>query len=108
MSNSIRGPQRSTNGPFIMHLERVCRLIEMGARFGVIEFNPASDLGKVRDTLIKEIGLAIHDGGSVSMIALNGTGISGFGLTLANYKRVWRIWQNGIPTEDQRRAVRWG
>lgn len=106
--SSLHAPLPGTGAPFVMHLERVCRLIDMGAQFGAIEFNPNSDLGDVRNTLVKEIGLAIRDGGSVSLIASNGMPVSALGLRLGNYKRVWRIWQNGIPSEAQRRAVRWG
>lgn len=108
MSNSIRGPQRGNNVPFVMHLERVCRLVDMGARFAVIEFNPNSDLGKVRNKLLKEVGLRIREGGDVSMVMLDDSVVTGFGLRLGNYKRIWRIWQNGEPTEEQRRAVKWG
>lgn len=108
MSSSTRGPQRGTDRPFVMHLEWVCRLVDMGARLGVIEFNPNSDLGKVRDTLVKDVVLRICDGGGVALQMLNGVSISAFGLTLANYKKVWRVWQNGVHTEAMRRSVRWG
>lgn len=104
MSNSTRGQQHRDDGPFVMHLERVCRLIEMGQRF-TVEFNPCSDVG---GGITSGIRLSIRDGGEVCMQSLNGAGFMLFNLNLANYKRVWRCWQNGVPTEAQRRAVRWG
>lgn len=108
MSNTLRGSRRGSDAPFVMHLERVCRLIDMGAKFRVIEVNPNCDLERVRHSLIKDVGLQIRDGGDVSAILLDGSIVCGFGLSLANYKKVWRAWQNGVPTEAQRRAVRWG
>lgn len=42
------------------------------------------------------------------MEALNGMQTMDFRMTLANYKRLWRVWQNGMPTEAQRLALRWG
>ena len=88
-----------------MHLERVCRLLDMGARF-VIEFNPCSDVDF--HGLLRDVKLRINDGGDVSLILGNGATVLAFGLTLANYKRVWRCWQNGTPSETQRRDTRWG
>ena len=88
-----------------MHLERVCRLLDMGARF-VIEFNPCSDVDF--RGLLRDVRLRINDGGDVSLILGNGATVLAFGLTLANYKRVWRCWQNGTPSETQRRDTRWG
>ena len=88
----------------MMHLEKVCRLIEMGQRF-VVEFNPCSDIGGKVWTGMK---LTIQDGGNVCMVAPNGAGFMLFNLNLANYKRLWRCWQNGVPGEGQRRATRWG
>jgi hypothetical protein len=108
MSNSTHGPQRGCGEPFVMHLERVVRFIEMGARFEAVEFHPNSDQGQARGAVIRRVGLRIREGGAVNLIALDGTEIYGYGLSLANYKRTWRIWQNGVPTEAQRRALRWG
>lgn len=107
MSNSNQGPQRGAGGPFVMHLERVCRLIEMGQRF-TVEINPCSDVGNAAPNVIRELRLMIHAGGEVSMHTLDGSTVLRFDLTLANYKKVWRCWQNGTPTEAQRRAAPWG
>ena len=92
-----------------MHLERVCRLIDMGARF-LVEFNPNSDVGErmIGGQTIGNVGLRITDGGGVSMVLLDSSSTCAFGMTLANYKRLWRCWQNGVPTEAARRAMRWG
>lgn len=105
MNSSLRGPQRGRDVPFVMHLERVCRLMEMGQRF-TVEFNPNGDVSI--DRVIRDLELHVHDGGDVSVRTLNGAVLMAFDLTLANYKRVWRCWQNGTPTEAQRRAVKWG
>ena len=105
MSNSVRGPQRGNGGPFVMHLERVCRLIELGARFAAVEFNPNSDAD---GRMIGNVGLRITDGGGVSLVMIDGSSVGAFGMTLANYKKLWRCWQNGTPTEAQRGAMRWG
>ena len=93
------------NAPFVMHLERVCRLADMGQRFAV-EFNPCGDVPVTG--LIRDVAIRIREDGDVHLLLLDGTTVMAFGLTLANYKRVWRCWQNGIPTEAQRRAARWG
>ena len=77
--------------PFVMHLERVCRLIDMGARFGAIEFHPYSDLSRVRGTIVQNVVIRICDGGGVSITTPDGISISAFGLALSNYKRLWRI-----------------
>lgn len=90
-----------------MHLERVVRLIEMGAKF-TIEFNPCSDVGEIRERLIREVALRIRDGGDVAMVMLDGSTVVNFGMKLANYKKVWRCWQNGIPADPARRAASWG
>lgn len=105
MNTSTRGPQQGGGQPFVMHLERVCRLIEMGQTFSV-EFNPCGDVAI--DRVVRDVGLRIRDGGEVAMKTLNGAEVLAFGLTLANYKRLWRCWQNGTPTEGQRKAVAWG
>ncbi len=105
MNTSTRGPLRGRDVPFVMHLERVCRLIEMGQRF-TVEFNPSSDIEIAR--VIRDLELHVHDGGDISMRTLNGATLMAFDLSLGNYKRVWRCWQNGTPTEAQRRAVKWG
>ena len=94
------------NAPFIMHLERVVRLIEMGQHF-TVEFNPCSDVGIAKDTLVRDIGLRIDSGGDVAMLTSNGLGVYTQKLTLANYKRVWRCWQNGVPSVAQRCASKW-
>lgn len=107
MRTSIRGPLRGNNAPFVMHLERVCRLIEMGQRF-TIEFNPCSNVGKLRGRLIKDMGLHIESGGDIALVTTDGISTAGFGLTLANYKSVWRCWQNGEPDEAMRRGLKWG
>lgn len=106
MSNSIRGPQRGQGAPFVMHLERVVRLIEMGQHF-TIEFNPNSDVGMVMGDLVFNKGLRIDNGGVV-MLTKDDQSFYALGLTLANYKRVWRCWQNGIPTDALRRGMKWG
>ena len=107
MSKSIRGPQYGDDGPFLMHLERVCRLIEKGAEF-VIEFNPCSDLPALLGETMEHVRLRIEEGGDVTVLARGGSeGYRLLGLTLANYKRLWRCGQNGTPTTDQRRRRPW-
>lgn len=107
MSSSIRGTQHGKDAPFVMHLERVCRLIEMGQRF-TVEFNPTSDVAAAGVTIVQDIRIRIREGGDILMEALNGMQTMDFRMTLANYKRLWRVWQNGMPTEAQRLALRWG
>lgn len=107
MSSSIRGTQHGKDAPFVMHLERVCRLIEMGQRF-TVEFNPTSDVAAAGVSIVQDIRIRIREGGDILMEALNGMQTLDFRMTLANYKRVWRIWQNGVPTDAQRRTLRWG
>ena len=108
MNTSTRGPQRGKDSPFIMHLERVCRLIEMGATF-TVEFNPCSDIPRLYTDLLKGAKLRIHEDGDVS-VHMNGSsiGVRLLGMTLANYKKLWRCWQNGVPVDAQRRSTRWG
>lgn len=105
---NTKEPRQGPGVPFVMHLERVCRLIDMGAHFGAIEFHPYSDLGDIRGTIVRNVALRICDGGGVSITTPDGISISAFGLALSNYKRLWRIWQNGIPTDAQRAMVKWG
>lgn len=108
MSKSTRGPQHGHDGPFMMHLERVCRLIEMGAEM-TIEFNPSSDLPAMLGGIMEHVRLKIHEDGAVSLHADHNTvGYSLTGLTLASYNRLWRCWQNGAPSEARQRAVKWG
>lgn len=108
MNTSMRAPQRGDNGPFLMHLERVCRLIEKGAEF-TIEFNPCSDIAPMLGRVMERVWLRIEEGGDVTVLARGGSeGYRLLGLTLANYKRLWRCWQNGTPTQAQARAARWG
>lgn len=107
MSKSIRGPQYGDDGPFLMHLERVCRLIEKGAEF-VIEFNPCSDLPALLGEIMEHVKLRIHEDGAVSVrVGPKDIAFNLLGLTLANYKRLWRCWQNGTPTTAQRRRRPW-
>lgn len=107
MNTSMRAPQRGDNGPFLMHLERVCRLIEKGAEF-VIEFNPCSDIAPMLGRVMERVRLRIEEGGDVTVLARGGSeGYRLLGLTLANYKRLWRCWQNGTPTTAQRRSKPW-
>jgi len=108
MGNSLRGPQHGNKAPYVMRLERVCQLIELDGRFPAIEFNPCSDAGEIRNRLLTQIGLRIRENGVITLVLPGSLNITAFGLTLANYKKVWRCWQNGVPTEAQRRAVRWG
>ena len=124
MNMSTRGPLRGNDTPFVMHLERVCRLIEMGQKF-TIEFNPCSDIVETMGNMIESAGISILTDGRVSTLHTeladlslldgrvcihrpSGYGAAVANLSLANYKRVWRCWQNGAPTDAQRRAVKWG
>lgn len=104
MSNSSRGPLSGVGAPFVMHLERVCRLMEMGAAF-VVEFNPNCDIGP---GMVRDMRLRVLEGGEVEMETVNGYQTMRLNLTLSNYRRIWRCWQNGTPTPDQRRAASWG
>lgn len=107
MSGGTGGARHGGGAPFVMHLERVCRLIEMGQRFAV-EINPCSDCGPAAPNVVRDLEIRIHAGGAVSLMTIHGAPVMMFNLTLANYRRIWRVWQNGTPTEAQRRAVRWG
>lgn len=108
MNTTKRGPQRDNTAPFLMRLERLCQLIEKGAEV-TIEFNPCSDIPAMLGHTMDHVHLRIHEGGDVSVHAKNDTvSFNLLGLTLANYKRLWRCWQNGNPTEAQRRTTPWG
>ena len=108
MNTSTRSPRRGNDAPFQMHLERVCRLIELGASF-TIEFNPCSDIPSLFGEVLQGVRLRIHEDGDVS-VHMKGSaiGMKLLGLNLANYKKLWRCWQNGAPSVAQRRATRWG
>ena len=102
MSSSIRGLQRGASGPYVLHLERVCQLIDRGTPV-TVELHPNSDaIG-----LLPRVLIDIHEGGDVSLHRIGSGDRLFLGLTLANYKRQWRCWV-GEPTEAQRRAMRWG
>lgn len=106
MSSSIRGPQHGGTGAYVLHLERVCQLIERGNTL-TVEINPVSDVAAAMDRPVIRATIDIHEGGDVSLGRPGHNGDRLFlGLTLANYKRVWRCWA-GEPTEAQRRAMRW-
>lgn len=107
MSNSTHGPLRGQGMPFVMHLERVCRLVEMGQKL-MIEFNPCSDVVELMGSMIEGARISILSEGRVCIQRPSGCGAAVANLSLANYKKVWRCWQNGTPTEAQRRAVKWG
>lgn len=107
MSSSARGPQTPAGGPFVMHLEKVCRLIEMGQTF-TVELHPHSDLpAQLRGRLVRRVGIHILDGGQVTLQTMDGQESIFLGLSLANYKRIWRCWQNGVPTDQARGATAW-
>lgn len=97
--------QAQPTGPYVLHLERVCQLIERGNPL-TVEFNPCSDLPVVSAGILRRIGAHILDGGEVQLISLNGTSTLLVGLTLANYGQLWRCWA-GEPNEQRRRAARW-
>lgn len=97
--------QAQPTGPYVLHLERVVQLIDRGNTL-TVELHPCSDLPNVTGGLIRRIGAHILDGGEVMLIALNGMSTLQLGLTLANYKQIWRCWV-GNPTERQRRELRW-
>lgn len=105
-----RHPTRSGEGtgrPFLMHLERLCRLISMGQTF-TVEFHPAlTGTGELRGKVIRHLGLHIMDGGDVAIQLLDAETTIMVGLNLANYKRAWRVWQNGVPSDAQCRATEW-
>ena len=94
--------------PFVMHLDRVARLMEMGTRFD-IEINPNCDLAERferRPCMMLDMQLRVLAGGGVEIMVNSRTGYE-MGLTLANYKRIWRCWQNGAPTAAQSAACKW-
>ena len=105
MSNSLRNPAIGNRGPYVLHLERVVQLIDRGNTLN-IEFNPCSDLPQVTTGMIRGIGAHILDGGEVMLLTIAGDATFKLGLTLANYKQIWRCWV-GNPTERQRRSLRW-
>lgn len=108
MNTSLRGSRNGgKDGPFLMHLERLCRLISMGQTF-TVEFHPVlTGTGELRGKVIRHLGLHIMDGGDVAIQLIDKSATIMVGLTLANYKRAWRVWQNGVPTDEQRRATEW-
>lgn len=106
MSSSTRGPQSGRGLPFVMHLERVCQLIEMGQTF-VVEFNPNSDIAHGGMLIVRGVRLLIHEGGDITMESMDGLQKIDLGMSLANYKWLWRCWQNGEPQDVQRKATRW-
>jgi len=104
MSAAARYPQG--NSPFVMHLDRVCQLIEKGQTF-TVEFHPVFNAcGEFRGKIIGRLGLHIMDGGDVALQLMDGTSIM-VGLTLANYGSLWRCWQNGTPYGNQRKSTAW-
>ena len=105
MSSSARGPQRRPDGPYVLHLERVCQLVDRGTAV-TLELNPASDAAMTTDGILPRVLIDIHEGGDVSLHRLGSGDRVFLGLTLANYKRRWRCWV-GIPSEAQRRAMKW-
>lgn len=95
------------NGPFVMHLERVCQLIARGQTFAV-EFHPCSDLpAAMRGKLIRQVRLEILTDGDVALQVGNADTKLFVGLTLANYKQIWRCWQNGLPGDRLRQGTPW-
>lgn len=108
MNTSLRGSRRGgDDGPFVMHLERLCDLISRGATF-TVEFHPVSDLPQtLRGKIVKRLGLHILDGGDVAIQLLDASTSIMVGLSLANYKKLWRVWQNGTPSDAQRRGTPW-
>lgn len=115
MANSIHGPQRRPEGPYVAHLEKVCRLLDSfeeprrGPRTGfTVEFHPYGDLpGNLRGQVIRGVRLHIMDGGDVSFM-LSGSDTGFFvGLRLSNYGSLWRVWIGGMPGEAARREKRW-
>lgn len=99
--------RRPRGGPFVMHLDRVCQLIDKGQTF-VVEFHPVfNNAGDLRGKIMGGMGLHIMDGGDVALQLMDGTSIM-VGLTLANYEKVWRCWQKGRPDDRQRRETEWG
>ena len=107
MNTSARGPRRGGQGAFMMRLERVCKFIEKGAEV-TVEFHPCSDIVPMLGDTMEHVRLRIHEGGDVSVHGRNDVAFTLLGLTLANYNRLWRCWQNGKPTLPQRRGTRWG
>lgn len=98
--------RRPKGGPFVMHLNRVCQLIDKGQTF-TVEFHPVfNSAGDLRGKIMGGMGLHIMDGGDVALQLMDGTSIM-VGLTLANYEKVWRCWQNGMPCDGQRRGKIW-
>ena len=106
MSSSARGPQCGRGLPFVMHLERVCQLIDMGQTF-IVEFNPNSEAASAGATMVRGVRLLIHEGGDITMESEDGSQRIDLGMTLANYRWFWRCWQNGEPQDVQCKATRW-
>lgn len=109
MNSSLRGSRAGDGreGPFVMHLERLCQLIAMGQTF-TVEFHPVSDLPlSLRGKVVKRLGLHILDGGDVAIQLLDDSTSIMVGLSLANYKALWRVWQAGTPSDALRRGTPW-
>ena len=106
----MNGGNRGRGGsgrPYILHLERLCQLIERGQRF-VVELHPCADLlPEYQGGLLKRVGLAILAGGDVAVDLMDGQSRLFLGLTLANYKTRWRVWIGGVPADAMRRTTPW-
>lgn len=90
-----------------MHLEKVCRLIDMGQTF-TVEFHPHGDFPRdLRGRVVKRLGLQLLADGDVALQMIGGGCSMFLGLKLSNYKPLWRCWQNGTPTDAQRRETGW-
>ena len=106
-SETIMGRSSHSGHPYILHLERLCQLIEMGQVFNV-ELHPHADMApEFQGGLLKHVGLVILAGGDVAVEMMDGQSRLFLGLTLANYKRRWRVWTNGTPNITLRHNVAW-
>ena len=92
--------------PYVFHLEQVCRLIENGAVFVAIEFNPHGKALRNGNNMIHKASLRIKDGGEMSIELIDGTIVPLLGVRLADYRRLWRVW-SGLPTDRERMAMKW-
>lgn len=105
MSNSVHAPLRGNNGPYVMHLEQVVRMMDRGADF-LVELHPLSDVAEgVRGPLMRRMRIRITDGGGVQFQPMDGGSHVWPGMRLSDYKARWRCWA-GDPG-PRRMGTRW-
>ena len=105
MGDSRRAP-RGAGQPYVLHLDRVCQLMERGTPMNVelhrVRGLPATWAGE----LMHAVRMRVLEGGEVQ-IEPDGRGVSlRLGIWLGDYGSVWRVWA-GMPGDVQRIGTKW-